>query len=290
MDDKDWTILKIISEERNLTKAAERLYMSQPALTYRLHGLEKGFGVSILNRYPSGVSFTRQGEYILKYAEEMLEKLKQTKEYVQDMEANIDGSLRLGISTVFAKFKMAPILKAYKERFPNVQIMLKTGSSTLQLPEMLQQRDIDIAILRGDFYWPEKKHVLLEEPFCIISANPLELAQLPSVSWIQYESAAVTKSDIQFYNWWQELYSAPLPPIIKVDSIEACIQLVSHGIGWAIIPKIHVGNRRSFFSSPAIWRDGRPMQKKTILAYRNEALNQPAARMFVDYVLNARFS
>lgn len=61
MDSRDWKILKVISEERSLTKAAERLFISQPSLTYRLNKMEKEFGVKILNRFSSGVSFTIQG-------------------------------------------------------------------------------------------------------------------------------------------------------------------------------------------------------------------------------------
>jgi DNA-binding transcriptional LysR family regulator len=290
VDDKDWAMLKIIDEERNLTKSAERLFISQPALTYRLHSLEQEFGIRILNRYRNGVSFTPQGEYILQFSKEILEKLKRTKEYVQSMDTRIEGPLRLGVSSVFAKFKMAPILKEYKRRFPGVQLILKTGSSTSQLPEMLQQHDIDIAILRGDFSWAENKHIILEEPFCIIASQPLELDQLPALPWIQYETAAISKTDHEYYGWWQEHFNAPLPPVTKVDSIEACIQLVSHGIGWTIMPKIHLGNHRSLFSRPVVWRNGRPMLRKTVMAYRTETLNWPAAKVFVDYVLHEYFA
>ncbi|EGO65096.1 LysR family transcriptional regulator [Acetonema longum] len=289
MDDKDWMMLTIIKEERNLTKSAQRLFLSQPALTYRLQSLEQEFGVRILNRYPNGVSFTMQGEYILQCAEELLQKIKHTRECVQAMEDHIEGPLRLGISSVFAKFKMAPILKEYKQRFPNVQLSLKTGSSTSQLPDMLQNREVDIAILRGDFNWPEKKHTLLEEPFCVVSAKPLELDDLPSLPWIQYETAAITKTDYDYCTWWQEYFCAPPPPVTKVDSIEACIQLVTHGIGWTILPKIHVGNNRALFTRPVIWSNGRPMLKKTVMAYRNETLNRPAAKVFVDYILHECF-
>lgn len=286
MDDKDWVMLKIINEERNLTKSAARLFISQPALTYRLRSLEAEFGVRILNRYPSGVSFTMQGEHILKFAEEILEKYKLTREYVQSMDTRIEGPLRLGISSVFAKFKMAPILKEYKRRFPGVNLILTTGSSITQLPEMLQNNGIDIAILRGDFSWPEKKHTLLEEPFCIVASQPLELDQLLAHPWIQYETATITKSEDDYYCWWQEHFSVPLPAITKVDSIEACIQLVSYGIGWTILPKIHLGPHRSLFIRPVVWRNGLPMVKKTVMAYRTESLNYPPAKAFADHILH----
>ena len=65
MDSRDWQILKLIDEEKSLTKTAQRLFISQPSLTYRLNKLEKEFNTPLLNRYSNGVTFTPQGEIIL---------------------------------------------------------------------------------------------------------------------------------------------------------------------------------------------------------------------------------
>ncbi|MGE5631080.1 MAG: LysR family transcriptional regulator [Caulobacteraceae bacterium] len=287
MDSRDWIILKTIKEERSLSRTAERLYISQPSLTYRLNNLEKELGVKILDRHSNGVSFTYQGEYVLKYAEEMLERLALVKEKVKNMRNPVWGTLRLGVSSVYAKFKIAPILKTYRLRFPDVEVILKTGSSTSQLPDMLQKNDVDIVIVRGDIDWPEGKHVILEEPHGIISAYPIELNQLPDIPLIMDDTVVTTKFDEVFYSWWNEHFSAPPPSnIIKVDTLETCIQLASHGLGWTVAPKIHIGNRRSLFFCPMLWANGQPVMQKTVMAYRNAALEQPAAKMFVDYILN----
>jgi DNA-binding transcriptional LysR family regulator len=287
MDSNDWVILTTINAERSLTKTAERLYISQPSLTYRLNKLEKEFGIKILDRHSSGVSFTIQGQYILKYAEEMLEKLNFVKDFVQNMNEPVSGTLRLGVSTVFAKFKIAPILKIYHNRFPDVKIVLKTGSSTLELPNMLRENIVDVIIRRGDIDWPEKKHVILEEPYGIVSSYPIEFNQLPSIPWVQDETALITKSADAFYDWWKSQFSSPPPAdIIQVNSIEASVQIVSQGLGWTMIPKIHIGNQRSLFFYPLILSDGQPMLRKTIMAYRDSALEEPAVKMFVNYMLN----
>lgn len=287
MDNSDWIMLKIIGEERSLTKTAERLYISQPSLTYRLNKLEKEFGVTILNRHSTGVSFTIPGEYILKYAEEMLERLKSVKDHVQTLKDPIWGTIQLGISSTFAKFKIAPILKTYHNRFPDVKIVLKIGSSTLQLPDMLKEDVVDVIIQRGDIDWPEKKHVLSEEPYGIISSQPIEISQLTKTPWIQDQTNLITKSDKVFYEWWESHMSCPPPTdIIEVNSLEACIQLVSQGLGWTILPKIHVSNQRSLFFHPLVWPTGQPIIRKTIMAYKNVSLEKPEVKMFVDYVLN----
>lgn len=285
MEYKDWVILKTISAERNLTKAAERLFISQPALSYRLQNLEKDLGVKILNRHSTGVDFTPQGEYLLQYSEEMLTKLEYVKEFVRNMDSSVQGSLRLGVSSVIAKFKMASLLKSYKNQCPAVEIILNTGSSTLQLPDMLQKNQIDIALIRGDVPWLGPKHYIAEEPMCIVYSQPIDTEKLSLIPWIRYDASTITKTEQQQCAWWQEQFACPPPNIIKVDSVEACLQLVSHGFGWCIAPKIHISNRRSLYSCPVVWRDGHVMLRKTIMIYNHGVLDKPAGKTFIDHML-----
>lgn len=285
MDYKDWLILKTIREEQSLTKAAERLFISQPALSYRLQNLEKEMGVAILTRRSTGVSFTPPGEYLVTYAEKTLQQLEEVKKHVQTLDAAVQGTLRLGVSSVVARFKMASLLHNYRKRYPEVEISLTTGSSTLQLPEMLRSREIDIAILRRDIDWPECKRMIAEEPMCIVSAQPIDLDRLPQIPWIQHEQSRITKSEKQLHLWWQERYHCPPPKIIEVDTIEACLQMVAYGHGWGIVPKIHIASRRRLHSCPVVWQDGSTMLVKTFMLYTQQALEHPASKLFIDYVL-----
>lgn len=286
MDDKDWLMLKTIHEVNSLSQAADLLYISQPALSYRLRNLEKEFGTKILDRHATGVSFTLEGEYVLHYAEEMLKQLQKTKDFIQNTKNPVQGTLKLGISTVFAKFRLAPLLKDFRNRFPKVSISLKTGSSTLILPDLLKKDEVDIAIVRGDMDWPEQKHIIMEEPWCLIYSQPFELGQLSDIPWIVDEAASLVKADKQFYTWWNENFAAAPPAPIIVDSLEACIQLVSHGIGWGIVPKIYLKKSQPLFCLPLFFKSGKPMLRKTIMIYKNQVSTRLPVKAFVDFVLN----
>lgn len=72
MDTKDCTILKTLAEENNITYAARRLFMTQPALSERIKKLEKEFNCPIINRQARGVEFTYQGQRLVRYAEDLL--------------------------------------------------------------------------------------------------------------------------------------------------------------------------------------------------------------------------
>ncbi|QJW47250.1 LysR family transcriptional regulator [bacterium BFN5] len=140
MDSKDWEILKIISEEKSITKAAERLYISQPALTYRLKNMEKEFKTKILIRTSTGILLTSQGEQLLHYANEMLIKMMNIKDRILNESDKISGSLRLGVSSIFAHYRLPALLEQFLTLYPNVKISLKTGLSS-KVHRMLLQED-----------------------------------------------------------------------------------------------------------------------------------------------------
>ena len=75
MDEKDLHMLEILSEEKNITQTAKRLFFSQPALSSKIKQLEKEFGCNIIVRGPKGISFTVQGEMIIRYAHHALADL-----------------------------------------------------------------------------------------------------------------------------------------------------------------------------------------------------------------------
>lgn len=284
MDYKDWVIFKILVEEQNMTKTAERLFISQPALSYRLQNLEKELGVKILNRYSSGVGFTAEGEYLAQYAIEMLTRFEDVKEQLQSMNISAQGTIRIGFSSVVAKYKMARLVKSYRTQFPTITIQAETASSKLKLPEMLKNNQIDIAIIRGDTDWSEGKKLLSEEPMCLVFNRPITLDELPDHPWVEYESAYITHSHTKKLTWWQETIAKPVPNIVKADAIDGCLQMVSCGLGWCIVPKIHLAQHRSLFSTPIVWPSGHTMSWKTFMIYHNSIAEQPVYKTFINYV------
>src|SRR5690625_3808983 len=102
MHHKDWEMLKMLYEQKNITKTADLLYLSQPSLSYRIKQLERELGITILKRGRRGIEFTDQGEYLVKYAEEMLVKFTNFQENLSNMDNQLHGTLRLGVSRSIA--------------------------------------------------------------------------------------------------------------------------------------------------------------------------------------------
>ena len=285
MNYKDWEILKVIQEEKNLTGAAKKLFLSQPALSFRLKKMEREFEVPILVRHASGVFFTPQGEKLLLHGLLALRGLEEIKEEMKKIEEGISGVVRLGISSVVARYKMASLLQRFQKQFPLIQIELTTGSSTLQLPKLVEKEEVDIAILRGDLEWSEVKHTIDQENWCWVGKDEQQWANFEALPWIQYEASSITKSLEMQYRWWNERFGQRIPKIIRVDSIEACLEMISHGFGWSLVPKTHLGKRRSLFQKPVFWKNGDSLLWNTTMICKEEKSIQPTLQIFIHYVL-----
>lgn len=287
-DSRDWLILRTIAEEASLSKAALRLHISQPSLTQRLHKLEDEFDAIILNRFSNGVSFTENGEIILRYAEEMLGRLDEVKRRIRHSYFPVAGHVRIGVSTTFAKHMLAPILRGFKARFPEAEVLPRTGSSTLELPDMLRSGEADVIVRRGGMDWAGGQHVLFEEPKGILSASDIDFDRLLGETCILDQSSAITGSNRLLLDWWEAVFGVrPELRILEVNSIEACLEMVSQGLGWTFLPRIHRRGRKNLRFHPLAWPDGRPIVQTTVLLYRPESLESRPVLKFVEYVLSS---
>ena len=179
LDEKDWKLLVNLYAEKNITKTSKKLYISQPSLTYRIKQLEKEFGITLLHRGNKGITFTSEGEYLVKYAEKMLSELRQAEDALANMNNQLQGTLRLGSSSNFAHYELPSILEGFIYLYPDIDVQLKTGWST-DILELLQSESIHAAFIRGDIKWSGEKMLLSEERMSIVSKHEINLGDLHS--------------------------------------------------------------------------------------------------------------
>lgn len=281
MDDKDWRILKTIAEEKNITKAAMRLYISQPALSYRLKNIEEEVGAQVVARIPSGVEFTPQGEFLLAYANEMLQKYGQVKEQIRNMVGKVQGALRMGSSGVFAHYNLPMILKGFLTLYPDVEISLKTGLS-FEVVRMLERKEIAVAIVRGEHEWNGEKFLISEESVCLVSRETIDFADLIAEPHIRYYTDTTLQKMID--EWWRKNFDAPPRTTMEVNTMDTARQMVLHGLGWSILPNIGLARSYGLNIQPLYWPDGSPLIRKTWILCPAAALELQTVRAFLGYL------
>lgn len=284
MDEKDWLIITTVYEEKNITKAANKLFTSQPAITYRLNQLEEEVGVRLIWRDKKGIKFTPQGEYIVKYAKEMLVKLQQTKDHLLNTTEESAGMIRLGVSSNYARFILPDVLKEFSEKYSNIQFKVFTGWSYEVLKE-IEQDNIALGIVRGDIYWQNNKVLLNRESLCIISKDPIDLTGLPQEPRIVFKTDPKLQQIMD--SWWYSNYSQPPAINMEIDNIETCTKLVSRGLGYALVPELAVTDMTDLHK--VVLKDGneQPLNRPTWLIYKETEVLYPAVQNFIDFLTPA---
>ncbi|MCR8635160.1 MULTISPECIES: LysR family transcriptional regulator [Paenibacillus] len=293
MDEKDCKVLLIIFEEQNLSKAAERLYITQPALTYRIRQLEKQFQMQIVQKTGKNIKFTSEGKQLVDYARKSLQEEQRFKELIINLKSEIQGTLRLGASGHFTQYKLAPILQQFMEQHPKIQIVLNTTTNQ-EIFQALENGSVHVGIVRGEFNWIDQKYLISEDPFYIISKKEIELDHLPVLHRINYRPSTLPLNKFGYKpdtylmevieGWWKDRFNIPPLITINVNNYETCKQLVKHGLGYSIVPQICLNSEDSFYKYPMIFQNGQPLVRKTWLIYKESSLELNLVNEFVNYI------
>lgn len=281
MDERDWQLLQILYKEKNITKTAQHLHISQPALTTRLQNLENEFNVRIVNRGRRGVQFTPQGEYLAKSANDMLLNIQKIKENVLNMQDNVEGVLRLGVSTFFTDYMLPNLLKLFKTQYPNIEFKVTTNLSG-HIAHLIYNQDVHVGIVRGEYSWKDQKHLLFEETICIASKEKIAIEDLPNLPRIDYHTDPMLKSSID--NWWIEHFTQPPLISIEVDKADTCKKMVINGLGYAILPSMLLNDTHDIYKMDLRTSDGKPVIRKTYMIYYKDALKLKIVKAFVDFI------
>jgi DNA-binding transcriptional LysR family regulator len=281
LDEKDWVALRLLYEEKNISRAAERLYISQPALTYRLKNIEKEFGTSIFFKIRGGIEFTSEGTHLAGYAEEMIIKLQKTKDYMLNMQNEVRGTLRLGVSSNFAQYKLPKILKKFSIKYPLVQFNVNTGWST-EIMNLLDSASVQLGILRGNYEWYGIKTLLHKERLCLISKTEVDLENLPNLPFINYKTDSSLKSLMN--GWWHDRFSEPPLVTMETDRQETCKEMVKNGLGVSILPEICMQPSDNLYTYGLSYKNGEPVLRNTWLMYNEESLKLSSVKNFIDFL------
>lgn len=286
MDDWDWVILKSLHEKKNITKAAETLYISQPTLTGRLRQIEDRFGVQIVVRGKRGVHFTPEGECLVEYSQKMLRELHVLEGTLRSLRNEVRGSLRIGASNFFTRYKLPNLLKGFRDLYPNVEFKVLTNLSG-KIVDLVYDHQVDIAFIRGDYEWSDKKDLLFTENMYIVSAREINIESLPEMPRIDYISNKVVRQQVA--NWWKQNFSS-LPFVgMEVDRIDSCKEMVAKDLGYAFLPGAVLDINDGLHKLQMKTKEGEALSRSTWMFYHEESLKIALVKTFVDYVNNLDF-
>lgn len=146
MDLKDFQYLITLADEGSVSKAADRLYMSQSSLSQALQQYESELGVKLFLRTSKGIHPTANGEVFIGHLRQMVSYYKQARSELWDNEGMKGGHVRFGISSFRGAQTLPKILMEFSAKYPEVHVDVVEEHS-LKLEELLLEGKLDVAVI-----------------------------------------------------------------------------------------------------------------------------------------------
>jgi DNA-binding transcriptional LysR family regulator len=178
-----------IAEEGSISRAAERLHLSQPPLTIQIKHLEADLGVALLKRHKRGVALTAAGQALAEEARAILLRAEQSVDRIRQVGRGEVGNLRLGIIGSMMWGDFAFLLQRFKAAHPSVTWSLHELSPNEQITA-LQERRIDMGFWRTDTYGGDDLQSVKLSSESIVAAFP-QAHPLARKRWIDLKDLAL---------------------------------------------------------------------------------------------------
>lgn len=154
-------ILKAVATEKNFTKAAEILYLSQPSLSKQIKTLENNLDILLLNRENNKISLTENGKVFLQYSERILALCEESCRALVDLKNGDRGNLTVGASQTIGTYLMPRVLALFAQNYPQIDLKVQVNSTRI-IAKHVVNRDIDIAVVGGEVPNELKKNLKIE--------------------------------------------------------------------------------------------------------------------------------
>lgn len=232
-----------VAEELHFGRAAQRLHMSQPPLSFQVRQLEEGLGVSLFERTQRSVKLTYAGEVLLVQARAALGKLDEAVDTVRAAARGEAGFLRVGYTAASVYSVIPSLMHAFKERAPRVEVLLHESVSGDLLVDLNEGR-LDVGLVRPIAQWPDLvTEKLLEERLIVAVPADHPLAQQRIISLSDLHGVPFIGFSQQDSRYFHDMVANLLgtqkvvPTLVqRATQTHAVVALVSAGLGVAIVP------------------------------------------------------
>jgi DNA-binding transcriptional LysR family regulator len=234
--------LVAIVDEGSLTKAAAVLHMTQPALSHQIAAIERELGTPVFERLPRGIRPTAAGLVAVAEARIALAAASKVVTSARGAAAGTTGRIRIACAETMTGWLLAPVLRSWHRRFPEVELDLQEFTSADRMLEVLLAGGADVIVAPPPTVTGEHVENLGAEEIVVVAAPGHRFAAMDAVPLIELK-------DEPFVHYvagngmapWVDQFAAergvPLPrPALRTASPRTAAQLAAAGMGVAIVP------------------------------------------------------
>lgn len=279
----------VIAREKSFSRAAERLFRTQPAVSLALKRLEEELGETLVDRTTKGGTLTDAGATLLPLAQRMFDLRQEILDTFGALKGLQQGRLNIGANESVSEFLLPRILLAYQQAWPAIKLQAYRQTSE-RIPTEVLERRLDVGFVSYDALHPELVSEVIHRDRMVLVVPPghrlarrknLSIMDLGEERFVAHNAPTPTRTAII------ELFArcnTPLRLTMELASIATILEFVRLGAGLAILPRM---------TTTTAVREGRvvevpvrelQVEKLIRIVTRREAALSPATRAFLDLI------
>jgi DNA-binding transcriptional LysR family regulator len=277
-----------VAQRRSITGAATEMRLTQPAVSLQIRALERECGLPLFERGATQLRLTQAGEALYRCAVSILHTRDEARRLMAELGAATKGKLILGANTTGGMYLLPRIVRAFKEKYPETEIILQVDA-TERLYESTLQSVLDMALVGG----PTRDKRFGVEPICadnvVVIASPshrfakagtIALKDLKSEPCVLPQQGSRTRQLVE-----QRLKSAgvTLNVVMQLPGTEAVKKAVEASLGIGFVSAYSVEREAAIGALTLIRIDRFEITRHMELIYRNQKYFSPVAQHFREF-------
>jgi DNA-binding transcriptional LysR family regulator len=245
-------VFRTVAQHSSFRKAAEQLFITQPAVTLQIKALEEDLGVRLFDRRGNQIFLTAQGTRLLGHAKQMEALVAEAERDLAEGEGQLSGELALGASTTIAQYVLPRLIGPFLLENPRVRLSLQSGN-TEQIARLLMDGAIALGLIEGPARHREvRTEPFMEDEMVLIAPVNAEMDRftrdrLRSTNLVMREQGSGSRRVIEMALGKVGIKSKHFATVMNLDSSEAIKSAVEAGLGvgfvsrWAIAKELELG-------------------------------------------------
>jgi DNA-binding transcriptional LysR family regulator len=286
-----YKIFYYVAKYQNISKTAEILYLSQPAISKSIKKLEQLTDCILFTRSSKGVALTNEGEILYEYVKDAFQSIESGERILSKIRNLDEGVVKIGISNTLCKYYFLPILEKYHKKYPKVKIQV-VNSPSPKTYSLLDDGKIDFGIitvpkLKLDYKYTELFNIhdiFVSSKKYVSNSNKMFVSSLKDLPIMLLEKENQTRMFMEEY-FTQNNVS--INPEIEIGSMDFLIEFARIGIGVACVIKEFVLDEIKKEALVELPITPAPEARSVGIVQKANIPISKAAKTFIDFVIES---
>lgn len=288
--DQPLLVFVAVAEHRSFSRAAESLYVTQPAVSLHIQSLERQYGARLVERSPKSVRLTPAGDILYHHAKRILLQYRLAEQLIDDMMRAPSGPLSIGASYTFGEYVLPHVIARFMAMYPDISPTISI-QNTERVAQLIGRQELDVGIVEGaveprsevevQSFAPDTLVIVLPANHRLAGQSEVEPAELLHEKWIVRERGSGTRevTDKLFLQIGLER-----PRIMEFGSTQVVKESVEAGLGITLLSEWALRKEQRLGTLATCRLRGLPVQRTFQLVTHASQFRTRAMDLFTTHL------